>query len=127
MGAFAPAEADMLSRITDRKVVQWVAAYAVTAWALTQVVEAVSKASAGRRLRFAANSHGIGHREAGMFFKVKEAVSPEPLGAWTPVVYRRHIRHSPVGSVRWSWSETDEGLWHACDEGCCKADELKRR
>lgn len=39
---------------------------------------------------------------------------------WTPVT-RCNSAHSGTGTVRWSWSDTDEGIWVPCDKGCCRA------
>ena len=37
---------------------------------------------------------------------------------WTPAS-RSASAHSGSGTVRWAWSETDEGFWVPCDAGCC--------
>lgn len=34
-------------------------------------------------------------------------------------VRRCDVTHSGSGTVRWAWSEDDEGFWVPCDKGCC--------
>jgi len=41
-----------------------------------------------------------------------------PNSPWTGV-RRCDVTHSGSGTVRWAWSEDDEGFWVPCAEGCC--------
>lgn len=42
----------------------------------------------------------------------------EQVRDWVEV-RRCNVSHSGSGTVRWAWSETDEGFWVPCDAGCC--------
>lgn len=72
------------------------------------------------------NTHRVYHQKQGFFLFPKTRMARAETERWTRVDYNPHVRHSPVGAVRWAWNERDEGLWYACDEGCCKADEMQR-
>lgn len=41
-----------------------------------------------------------------------------PQGPWIRV-NRCNTSHAGSGTVRWAWSEDDEGFWVPCEEGCC--------
>ncbi len=39
---------------------------------------------------------------------------------WTTVT-RCKLTHSGSGTVRWAWTDDDDGVWVPCDAGCCMA------
>lgn len=43
---------------------------------------------------------------------------------WVDADHNPHNPHAGHGAVRWAWSDKDEGVWIACDGGCCRSDQL---
>ncbi|HET9424390.1 MAG TPA: hypothetical protein VFO55_03385 [Gemmatimonadaceae bacterium] len=40
--------------------------------------------------------------------------------AWTSVTRQPHTAGLVPGTARWVWDPNDEGIWIACDQGCCE-------
>ena len=53
----------------------------------------------------------------------KHDIMPMPAGLRWAAVRRSGHSHSGKRTVRWAWSERDEGIWSFCTAGCCMSDE----